>query len=117
MLRGICILPHEYGGTPPRIAVFTDEAGIKIAKEAKIEIIGTKELSDSILGGGPIEFDWCIATHGGMNMLRPLGRILGPKGLIPTEKLQNLVTVDKLKATIEIARKYLVDFKYLLTLL
>eukprot|EP00826_Nyctotherus_ovalis_P016059 TRINITY_DN14627_c0_g1_i1.p2 TRINITY_DN14627_c0_g1~~TRINITY_DN14627_c0_g1_i1.p2 ORF type:complete len:121 (-),score=21.92 TRINITY_DN14627_c0_g1_i1:350-712(-) len=111
MLRGICVLPYEYGGKPPRIAVFSDEAGAEIARAEGVEVIGNKDLADSILDGGPIDFDWCIATQAGMSLLKPLGRVLGPKGLIPTAKLQNLVTIDKLKAAIEQARKYLVDFR------
>ena len=111
MLRGICFLPHGHGGKAPRIAVFSNDQGKEIAKESEVEVIGTDEIAKGILEGGLIEFDWCIATQEGMGILKPLAKILGPKGLMPSPKIQTLVKMDKLKETIESARKSLVEFK------
>lgn len=111
ILRGICIMPHDCDILPPRLAVFTDAEGEKIAREEKVEVIGTQELADSIMNGGPINFDWCISTNAGVPLLKPLGPILGPKGLMPTPKLRTLVPVNQLRETINLVRKSLIHFR------
>jgi len=112
VLRGMVNLPYEHGGRSPRIAVFADEEGQEIAKQENVEIIGTEEIAKEIQEGGKINFNWCVATPEAMSILKPLARILGPKGLMPTAKMRTLVKNSELKEVISQARKTMLEFKY-----
>jgi len=83
-LRTTVTLPHGVG-KQLRIAVLTNEENFKEATEAGANIVGNKELIDKIVHGN-IEFDLLITTPNMMPKLAKLGRILGPKGLMPSPK-------------------------------
>ena len=84
MIRGVCALPHGTGKTV-RVAVLAQGEKADEAKAAGADIVGAENLIDSILAG-KIEFDRCIATPDMMGIVGRLGKVLGPKGLMPSPK-------------------------------
>jgi large subunit ribosomal protein L1 len=83
-LRTTVTLPHGVGKSV-RIAVLTNEANFNEANEGGADIVGSQELIDNISQGN-INFDLLIATPDMMPKLAKLGRVLGPKGLMPSPK-------------------------------
>ena len=84
MIRGAVVLPNGTGKTV-RVAVFAKDNKADEAREAGADIVGTDDLADDIKNG-IINFDTLIATPDTMGILGKLGRILGPKGLMPNPK-------------------------------
>ena len=85
MVRGVCNLPNGSGRTV-RVAVFARGAKADEAKAAGADIVGAEDLLETIQGG-TIDFDRCIATPDMMGLVGRLGKVLGPKGLMPNPKL------------------------------
>ncbi len=95
MIRGAVVLPNGTGKTV-RVAVFAKGVKMDEAKAAGADIVGNDDLVDTVMGG-TIEFDVLIATPDCMGLVGKLGRILGPKGLMPNPKT-GTVTMDVTKA-------------------
>jgi large subunit ribosomal protein L1 len=84
MVRGAVVLPHGTG-KKVRVAVFAKGAKVDEAKEAGADIVGTDELVEMIQAGN-IDFDVVVAAPDCMGVVGKIGRILGPKGLMPNPK-------------------------------
>ena len=85
MVRGVVTLPKGTGKTV-RVGVFARGAKAEEAKAAGADIVGAEDLLE-IVQGGSIEFERCIATPDMMGLVGRLGKVLGPKGLMPNPKL------------------------------
>ena len=91
MVRGVCNLPNGSGRTV-RVAVFARGAKADEARAAGADIVGAEDLLE-IVQGGTIDFDRCIATPDMMGLVGRLGKVLGPRGLMPNPKVGS-VTMD-----------------------
>ncbi|MEY4696696.1 MAG: hypothetical protein RIT14_1124 [Pseudomonadota bacterium] len=107
MVRGVVTLPNGTGKTV-RVAVFARGAKADEAKAAGADIVGAEDLMETIMGG-KIEFDRCIATPDLMPLVGRLGKILGPRNLMPNPKV-GTVTMD-VKSAVEAAKGGEVQFK------
>ncbi len=106
-VRGSVVLPHGTGKTP-RVLVFAKGEKVKEAEEAGADYVGGEELIEKIKGGW-LEFDRVVATPDMMGAVGKIGRILGPRGLMPNAKT-GTVTFDVGKAVKEI-KSGKVDFR------
>ena len=95
MVRGTVVLPHGTG-KKLRVAVFCKGEHEKLAKEANADIVGGNELIEKVAAGF-LDFDCAIATPEMMKDLSRLGKVLGPRGLMPSPKT-GTVTNDIVKA-------------------
>jgi len=99
MVRGTVVLPHGLGKTS-RVLVFASGEKMKEAEEAGADFVGGEDLGKKIEGGW-LEFDAVVATPDMMRVVGRLGKVLGPRGLMPNPKA-GTVTLDVAKAVQEI---------------
>ena len=90
MVRGVCQLPHG-SGRKLRVAVFAKGAKAEEAKKAGADLVGAEDLVEQVQKG-VIEFDRCIATPDMMPLVGRLGKVLGPRGLMPNPKVGTVTT-------------------------
>ena len=107
MVRGVCALPHG-NGKDVRVAVFAKGEKAEEARKSGADIVGAEDLMETIQGG-VIDFDRCIATPDMMAIVGRLGKVLGPRNLMPNPKV-GTVTTDISKA-IKLAKSGEVQFK------
>ncbi len=107
LVRGMVTLPHGTG-TTVKVAVFARDAKAEEARKAGADIVGAEDLADKIKAG-EIDFDRCIATPDMMPLVGQLGKVLGPKGLMPNPKL-GTVTPNVAKA-VEDAKGGAIEFR------
>ena len=99
-VRGTVVLPHGTGKTV-RVLVFAKGDNARIAEEAGADYVGAEELIAKIQGENWFDFDVCVATPDMMGLVGRIGRVLGPKGLMPNPK-SGTVTMDVAKAIADI---------------
>src|SRR5205809_6272988 len=99
MVRGTCPLPHG-SGKQVRVLVFAEGAAAKAAKDAGAEYVGFKDMIQKCQEGFQ-DFDVAVATPAAMAEVRKLGKVLGPRGLMPNPKT-GTVTDDTAKAVREV---------------
>ena len=99
MVRGTCPLPHG-SGKSVRVLVFAEGAAAEAARAAGAEFVGYKDMVEKCVGGFQ-DFDVAIATPACMAEVRKLGKVLGPRGLMPNPKT-GTVTDDTAKAVQEV---------------
>ncbi len=106
-VRGMVSLPHGTGAKL-RVAVFAKDAKAEEALKAGADIVGAEDLAEKVQKG-EINFDRCIATPDMMPLLGRLGKVLGPRGLMPNPKL-GTVTMD-VKGAVAIAKAGAIEFR------
>src|SRR6187399_557863 len=99
MVRGAVVLPHGIGKSV-RVAVFAKGEKEREAREAGADVIGAEDLVERVQGGW-MEFDTAVATPDLMGQVGRLGKVLGPRGLMPNPKL-GTVTFDVGRAVREV---------------
>ena len=107
MVRGVVGLPHGTGKTV-RVGVFARGAKADEAKAAGADVVGADDLA-ALVQDGKIDFDRCIATPDMMALVGRLGKVLGPRGLMPNPKL-GTVTMD-VKGAVTAAKAGQVEFR------
>src|SRR5262245_14521092 len=107
MVRGVCNLPNG-SGRGARVAVFAKGAKADEAKAAGADVVGAEDLVEKVQAG-QIDFDRCIATPDMMPLVGRLGKVLGPRGLMPNPKV-GTVTND-LVAAIKAQKGGAVEFR------
>jgi large subunit ribosomal protein L1 len=107
MVRGVCALPNGTGRTV-RVAVFARGAKADEAQKAGADIVGAEDLME-VVQSGKVDFDRCIATPDMMPIVGRLGKVLGPRNLMPNPKV-GTVTMD-VGAAVEAAKSGEVQFK------
>ena len=91
MVRGVCQLPNGSGRTV-RVGVFARGPKADEAKAAGADVVGAEDLFEKV-NGGNIDFDRCIATPDMMGLVGRLGKVLGPRGMMPNPRV-GTVTMD-----------------------
>jgi large subunit ribosomal protein L1 len=107
MVRGVCSLPNG-SGRKVRVAVFAKGAKAEEAKKAGADIVGADDLFETV-SKGTIEFDRCVATPDMMGLVGRLGKVLGPRGMMPNPKV-GTVTMD-VTAAVKAAKGGAVEFR------
>lgn len=108
-VRGVVLLPHGTGRTV-RILVFAEGDGARLAQEAGADFVGNDDLIKQIEGGWT-DFDVAIAVPQLMGKVGRLGKVLGPRGLMPSPKAGTIVQPDQLPQLIKETRLGRVEFK------
>ncbi len=107
LVRGSSKLPHGTGKTT-RVLVFCESEKEEQARKAGADFVGGKDLIEKISGGW-LEFDYCIATPGIMKDVSKLGKVLGPRGLMPSPKVGTVT--ENLAVAVTEAKQGKIDFK------
>ena len=107
MVRGVVSLPHG-NGKQMKVAVFARDQKAEDAKNAGADVVGAEELADDMQKGN-LNYDRVIATPDLMGVVGRIGKILGPKGLMPNPKL-GTVTAD-VKLAVEAAKSGQVQYR------
>lgn len=107
MVRGTVSLPHGTGKSV-RVAVFAKDDKAKEAEEAGADLVGAEDLAEKIQAG-EVDFERCIATPDMMAIVGRLGKVLGPKGLMPNPKL-GTVTPD-VAGAVQAAKAGQIEFR------
>ncbi len=108
LVRGTIVLPHGLGGAAKKIVVIAQGDKIREAEEAGADMAGGDEILDKIKGGW-LDFDALIATPDMMGKVGQLGKVLGPRGLMPNPKT-GTVTMD-VKTAIEETKAGKVEYR------
>jgi len=110
MVRGAVSLPHGTGKTV-RVLVFAQGEAAKAATEAGADFVGSDELIQKILDQNWTDFDKAVATRDMMGKVGRLGKVLGPRGLMPNPKIGTVVGPDEVGHTVGELKRGKVDFR------
>jgi len=110
MVRGAVALPHGTGKTV-RVLVFAQGDAAKAAKEAGADFVGADDLILKIESEGWTGFDKAVATRDLMGKISKLGRVLGPRGLMPNPKIGTVVGPDAIAQTVRELKGGKIDFR------
>jgi large subunit ribosomal protein L1 len=108
MVRGSVILPHGTG-KKVKVLVFCEPEKEKEAKEAGADFVGGQELIDKISKENWLDFDYCISTPSMMRFVSKIGKILGPRGLMPSTKTGTVT--ENISAAVKEVKKGKVNFR------
>ena len=110
MVRGACSLPYGTG-KDVRVVVFADGEAARAAEEAGADFVGSDDLVNKILKEGWTDFDKAVATRNMMGKVGRLGRVLGPRGLMPNPKVGTVVGPEKVAETVQELKRGKIDFR------
>jgi len=110
MVRGAVSLPHGTGKSV-RLVVFAQGAAVAAAQAAGADFVGGDELVEKINTEGWTDFDKVIATRDMMGKVGKLGKVLGPRGLMPNPKVGTVVAPDAIAEAVAEQKKGKVDFR------
>ena len=111
MVRGACSLPHGTG-KGVKVLVFAEGDAASIAQEAGADFVGSDDMIAKIKSENWLDFDKAVATRKMMPKLaKNLGRILGPRGLMPKPKIGTVVEADKMADTVKALKRGKIDFR------
>jgi len=110
MVRGACTLPHGTGKSV-RVLVFAEGDAARAATDAGADFVGADEFVQKIQKEGWLEFDKVVATRGMMGKVGRLGRVLGPRGLMPNPKVGTVVSDDQVAATVSELKQGKISFR------
>merc|ERR1712072_354832 len=111
MVRGACSLPHGTG-KGVKVVVFAQGDAARFAEEAGADFVGADDLIGKIKDEGWLDFDKTVATRDMMPKLaRFLGRVLGPRGLMPNPKIGTVVEAEKIAETVSSLKRGKIDFR------
>jgi large subunit ribosomal protein L1 len=108
-LRGTVVLPHGLG-KKVQVVVFAEGEGAKLSEEAGADYVGSDDLVKKIEGGWT-EFDVALATKETMSKVTRLGRLLGPRGLMPNPRSGTVVEPEDLPKAVRDAKAGRVEFR------
>ncbi len=108
MVRSSVVLPHGTG-KKVKVLVFCEADKEAQAKEAGADHVGSDELADKIIKEGWLDFDCCVATPAMMRIVGKLGKVLGPRGLMPSPKTGTVT--DNVAHAVSEAKRGKVDFR------
>jgi large subunit ribosomal protein L1 len=108
-LRGTIVLPHGLGKSQ-RVLVFAEGEGVRIAEEAGADEVGGDALVKKV-EGGYLDFEVALATKEMMGKVGRLGRVLGPRGLMPNPRTNTVVDAQDLPRAIRDAKQGRVEFR------
>lgn len=109
-VRDVVVLPHGLGKTV-RVLVFAQGEGAAAARSAGADMVADDDETLKQIEGGALDFDVAIATPDTMGKVGRLGRVLGPRGLMPNPKAGTVVNADDLPRAIEEAKAGRVEFR------
>ena len=109
-VRDVVVLPHGLGKTV-RVLVFAQGEGASAAREAGADMVADDDESLKKIEGGALDFDVAIATPDMMGRVGRLGRILGPRGLMPNPKAGTVVSANDIERAINEAKAGRVEFR------
>jgi large subunit ribosomal protein L1 len=110
MVRGAVALPHGTGKTV-RVLVFAQGDAARAAKEAGADYVGADELIDKINNENWVDFDKAVSTRDLMGKVGKLGRVLGPRGLMPNPKIGTVVGPEQVAETVRELKGGKIDFR------
>ena len=109
-VRDVVVLPHGLGKTV-RVLVFAQGEGAAAARAAGADLVADDDETMKKIEGGMLDFDVAIATPDAMGKVGRLGRVLGPRGLMPNPKAGTVVSADNLARAIKEAKAGRVEFR------